>query len=102
MRARIAPGRITTAEWIDVIQSAHRVGLPTTSTLMFGHIETDEQRLRHLDTLRRIQRETGGFTEFVPLSFVHEEAPMTVRGLIPELRPGPRPTTCRGFMPSPA
>lgn len=91
VRARIAPGRITTAEWIEVIQSAHRVGLPTTSTLMFGHIETDEQRLRHLDTLRRIQRETGGFTEFVPLSFVHEEAPMTVRGLIPELRPGPSP-----------
>ncbi|MFO0580558.1 MAG: 5-amino-6-(D-ribitylamino)uracil--L-tyrosine 4-hydroxyphenyl transferase CofH [Polyangia bacterium] len=89
VRARIAPGRITTAEWMDVIRSAHAVGLPTTSTLMFGHIETDEQRLRHLDTLRTIQHETKGFTEFVPLSFVHEEAPMTVRKLIPELRPGP-------------
>lgn len=91
VRHRIAPGRITTAEWIDVIRSAHEVGLPTTSTLMFGHIESDEQRLRHLDTLRTIQRETGGFTEFVPLSFVHQEAPMHVRQLIPELRPGPSP-----------
>lgn len=89
VRARIAPGRITTAEWIEVIRSAHSVGLPTTSTLMFGHIETDAQRLRHLDTLRQIQRETGGFTEFVPLSFVHMEAPMHVRQLIPELHPGP-------------
>lgn len=89
VRHRIAPGRITTAEWIDVIRSAHSVGLPTTSTLMFGHIETDEQRLRHLDTLRTIQLETGGFTEFVPLSFVHQEAPMHVRYLIPDLRPGP-------------
>lgn len=89
VRARIAPGRITTAEWIEVIRSAHSVGLPTTSTLMFGHIETDAQRLRHLDTLRQIQHETGGFTEFVPLSFVHMEAPMHVRKLIPELHPGP-------------
>ena len=91
VRARIAPGRITTAEWIDVIRSAHAVGLPTTSTLMFGHIETDAQRLRHLDTLRTIQRDTGGFTEFVPLSFVHQEAPMHVRYLIPDLRLGPSP-----------
>jgi FO synthase subunit 2 len=89
VRARIAPGRITTAEWIEVIRAAHALSLPTTSTLMFGHIETDEQRLRHLDTLRTIQHETGGFTEFVPLSFVHQEAPMHVRQLIPELRPGP-------------
>ncbi len=89
VRARIAPGRITTAEWLEVIRSAHAVGLPTTSTLMFGHIETDAQRLRHLDTLRALQHETGGFTEFVPLSFVHQEAPMHVRHLIPELRPGP-------------
>lgn len=89
VRHRIAPGRITTAEWIDVIRSAHSVGLPTTSTLMFGHIESHEQRLRHLDTLRTIQHETAGFTEFVPLSFVHQEAPMHVRHLIPELRPGP-------------
>jgi FO synthase len=89
VRARIAPGRITTAEWIEVVTTAHAIGLPTTSTLMYGHVETDEERMRHLLLLRSIQRETGGFTEFVPLSFVHEEAPMTLRQQIPELRPGP-------------
>jgi FO synthase subunit 2 len=56
---------------------------------MYGHVETDVERMRHLDLLRSIQRDTGGFTEFVPLSFVHEEAPMTLRQQLPELRPGP-------------
>jgi FO synthase subunit 2 len=89
VRARIAPGRITTAEWIDVVTTAHALGLPTTCTIMYGHVETDVERMRHLHLLRSIQRETGGFTEFVPLSFVHEEAPMTLRQQVPELRPGP-------------
>jgi FO synthase subunit 2 len=89
VRAQIAPGRITTAEWIDVVTSAHALGLPTTSTIMYGHVETDLERMRHLALLRSIQRETGGFTEFVPLSFVHEEAPMTLRHQLPDLRPGP-------------
>ena len=89
VRARIAPGRITTAEWIDVVTTAHAIGLQTTSTIMYGHVETDVERMRHLELLRSIQRETGGFTEFVPLSFVHEEAPMTLRQQLPELRPGP-------------
>lgn len=89
VRARIAPGRITTAEWIEVVTTAHALGLPTTSTIMFGHVESDVERMRHLDLLRSIQKQTGGFTEFVPLSFVHEEAPMTLRQQIPELRPGP-------------
>jgi len=89
VRARIAPGRITTAEWIHVITSAHAIGLPTTSTLMYGHVESDTERMRHLDLLRSIQRQSGGFTEFVPLSFVHEEAPMTLRHQLPDLRPGP-------------
>jgi 7,8-didemethyl-8-hydroxy-5-deazariboflavin synthase CofH subunit len=89
VRARIAPGRITTAEWIDVVTSAHALGLRTTSTIMYGHVESDIERMRHLALLRSIQRETGGFTEFVPLSFVHEEAPMTLRHQLPDLRPGP-------------
>ena len=89
VRARIAPGRITTAEWIDVIRTAHAVGLPTTSTIMYGHVETDAERLRHIELLRSIQRETGGFTEFVPLSFVHDEAPMFKKGIVEGLRPGP-------------
>lgn len=89
LRHRIAPGRITTAEWVDVIKTAHSLGLPTTSTLMYGHVETDLQRMRHLALLRDLQKETGGFTEFVPLSFVHEEAPMHVKQYLPDLRRGP-------------
>ncbi|HEX4462648.1 MAG TPA: 5-amino-6-(D-ribitylamino)uracil--L-tyrosine 4-hydroxyphenyl transferase CofH [Polyangia bacterium] len=89
LRHRIAPGRITTAEWVEVVTSAHAIGLPTTSTLMYGHVETDEQRLQHLALLRSIQKDTRGFTEFVPLSFVHQEAPMHVKQYLPDLRPGP-------------
>ncbi len=88
-RHRLAPGRITTAEWVHVITSAHELGLPTTSTMMYGHLESDEQRIRHLDLLRSIQKQTGGFTEFVPLSFVHHEAPAHVKHHLPGLRPGP-------------
>jgi 7,8-didemethyl-8-hydroxy-5-deazariboflavin synthase CofH subunit len=91
VRAVIAPGRITTAEWIEVVRSAHAIGLRTTSTIMFGHVDEAPHRARHLDLLRSIQKETGGFTELVPLSFVHEEAPMHVKSLVPDLRPGPTP-----------
>ncbi|MFO0759216.1 MAG: 5-amino-6-(D-ribitylamino)uracil--L-tyrosine 4-hydroxyphenyl transferase CofH [Byssovorax sp.] len=89
VRAKIAPGRITTAEWIEIITTAHEVGLPTTATIMFGHVETDAERIAHLDLLRSIQKDTRGFTEIVPLSFVHDEAPMWQKGMIPGLRPGP-------------
>jgi len=89
VRQRIAPGRITTAEWLDVIRTAHELGIFTTSTLMFGHVETHAERLRHLELLRSVQRDTGGFTEFVPLSFVYREAPMYVDKLVPGLRAGP-------------
>jgi FO synthase subunit 2 len=89
VRDQIAPGRISTAEWIEVITTAHALGVPTTSTLMYGHVETDAERMRHLDLLRALQRETGGFTEFVPLSFVHQEAPMFHKRLVPGMRPGP-------------
>lgn len=89
VRKRLAGGRITTSEWIDVIRTAHELGMPTTATVMFGHIETDEQLARHLDLLRSIQVETGGFTEFVPLSFVHTEAPLYLKRLLPDVRPGP-------------
>ena len=89
LRKTIAPTRITTSEWLDVISTAHRLGIPTTSTMMFGHVETIEQRMRHMDLLRRVQRETGGFTEFVPLSFVHEEAPLFASSDVAGVRPGP-------------
>ena len=76
IRDRIAPGRITTAEWLDVVRTAHAVGLRTTATMMYGHVETGADRLRHMELIRNVQRDTGGFTEFVPLSFVHDEAPL--------------------------
>ncbi len=89
LRKRIAPGRITTGEWLDVIRTAHEVGLPTTSTMMYGHVETAEHRMHHMALLRSVQKETGGFSEFVPLSFVAEEAPMFKRSLVRGVRSGP-------------
>ena len=88
LRHTIAPGRISTAQWIEVIGTAHRLGIRTTSTIMYGHVETNRQRAAHIALLRDIQRETGGFTEFVPLSFIHEEAPMYKKGLVEGIRPG--------------
>ena len=89
LRKTISPTRITTSEWLDVVTAAHRLGIRTTSTMMFGHVESVEDRVRHMDLLRRVQRETGGFTEFVPLSFVHEEAPLFASSDVPGVRPGP-------------
>ncbi len=89
LRDRISPGRISVDQWVEVITSAHNLGIPTTSTVMFGHLETPEHLARHLALLRDIQRDTGGFTEFVPLSFVNSEAPMYLKGLMPDVRPGP-------------
>lgn len=89
LRKTISPTRITTSEWLEVITAAHRLGIPTTSTMMFGHLESVEDRMRHMDLLRRVQRDTGGFTEFVPLSFVHEEAPLFARSEVEGVRPGP-------------
>ena len=76
LRDKISPGRITVEQWEQVIKGAHKIGINTTSTMMFGHLETLEQRINHMVKLREIQKETGGFTEFVPLNFVHSEAPM--------------------------
>jgi FO synthase subunit 2 len=88
VRDVIARGRITVAQWIDVITTAHSLGLRTTSTIMYGHIETPEHWVRHMALLRSIQHDTGGFTEFVPLSLIHAEAPMYAKGLVPGVRPG--------------
>lgn len=87
VRRRISPTRISTEQWTTVIRTAHRLGIPTTSTYMFGHLETPEQLAAHLLLLREIQEDTGGFTEVVPLSFVHYEAPLFAKE--PDVRPGP-------------
>ena len=76
MRDKISPGRISVKDWIEVIKTAHRMGINTTSTMMFGHIETPEDRVKHISLLREIQKDTKGFTEFVPLNFIFDEAPM--------------------------
>ncbi len=76
LRDKISPGRISVDNWEKVIKTAHKMGINTTSTMMFGHLETIENRVNHIVKLREIQKETGGFTEFVPLNFIHTEAPM--------------------------
>jgi FO synthase len=80
VRAIICADKVNTAQWLDVARSAHGLGLRTTSTIMYGHIEHPVSWARHLLALRDLQVETGGFTEFVPLPFVHMEAPMYLRG----------------------
>ena len=88
IRRIISPGRIKTKDWINVIKTAHRLGIPTTSTIMYGHIENSLHKAKHIAIMRDIQKETNGITEFVPLSFVHSEAPMYKRGLVKGVRPG--------------
>ena len=86
IREIISPGRISTRDWIAVVRTAHKLGIPTTSTIMYGHVETALDRARHLELLRSIQMETGGITEFVPLSFIATEAPMVKKSLVPGVR----------------
>jgi FO synthase subunit 2 len=88
IRDRIARGRITVSQWVEVITTAHALGIRTTSTIMYGHVETSAHWVRHMDLLRSIQKDTGGFTEFVPLSLIHSEAPMYAKGLVEGVRPG--------------
>ena len=88
VRDRISPGRITVDQWVEVVTSAHEAGIPTSSTIMYGHVETSEHKARHLSLLRDVQRRSGGITEFVPLSFVHSEAPMHQNGLVEGIRDG--------------
>ena len=80
VRRVICPDKITTAEWLEVMESAHRVGLGSTATIMFGHVDGYRHWARHLLRVRDLAERTGGFTEFVPLAFVHMESPMYLRG----------------------
>ncbi len=88
LRDTISPGRISVQDWISIIKQAHLLGIPTTSTIMYGHIETSRHIADHIVLLREIQKETHGFTEFVPLSFVHTEAPMYSRHTVSNVRAG--------------
>jgi len=81
IREKICPQKIPTAEWMRIIREAHSLGIPTTATIMYGHCESDEDRVQHLAILRAVQDETHGFTEFVPLSFIHMNTPIYQKGL---------------------
>jgi FO synthase len=86
IRQIICADKINTEQWLEVMRQAHGVGFRTTATIMYGHVERPEHWARHLIRVRDLQRETGGFTEFVPLPFVHMEAPMYLKG---KARKGP-------------
>lgn len=81
VRKIICPGKLSTAEWERIIREAHELGIPTTATIMYGHIEQPGDQIAHLSLIREIQDETGGFTEFVPLSFIHHNTPLYREGL---------------------
>ncbi|XKE45148.1 5-amino-6-(D-ribitylamino)uracil--L-tyrosine 4-hydroxyphenyl transferase CofH [Halomonas organivorans] len=87
IRQQLTRDKLTTAEWVEIIKTAHRQGLPTTSTIMYGHIDGPAHWAAHLALLRDIQKETGGFTEFVPLGFVHYKTPLFLEH--EGVRPGP-------------
>lgn len=80
VRKIICNEKLNVAEWKDVIKTAHKIGVKTTCTMMYGHVESLENRVEHLEILRNIQEETGGFTEFVPLTFMYEKAPIYKKG----------------------
>jgi len=81
VRAQICPDKLNTAQWLEVVEAAHRIGMRTTATIMFGHVERPVHWARHLLRVRTLQERTNGFTEFVPLPYVHMEAPMHRRGV---------------------
>jgi FO synthase len=82
----LTKGKLPAAEWINVVTAAHRLGIRSSSTMMYGHVDHTGHWLGHLRTLARVQDETGGFTEFVPLPFVHNNSPIYLAGVA---RPGP-------------
>ena len=82
----LTKGKLPTAQWLEVVTTAHGLGIPTTSTMMYGHVDHPGHWAAHLLLLRRTQEESGGFSEFVPLPFVHTNAPLYLAGVA---RPGP-------------
>ena len=84
VREVICPGKIGTDEWLEAMEAAAGVGLDTTATIMYGHVENEAHRALHLERIRELQDRTGAITEFVPLSFVHPETPLAERGMVEE------------------
>lgn len=81
IRHVICPTKMNTAKWIEIVETAHQTGIPTTCTMMYGHIEEPHHRVEHMEILREIQEKTGGFTEFVPLTFMHWQTPLYKKGI---------------------
>ncbi len=86
VRQRLTRNKLSREDWVRIVKTAHQVGLPSTATIMYGHIDEPRHWAEHLDLIRRIQRETGGFTEFVPLGFIHENTKLYLED---GARPGP-------------
>jgi FO synthase subunit 2 len=80
VRRSLSPNKLKVRQWIEIIRTAHSLGIPTTSTMMYGHTEVPEHWVRHLLLLRDIQKDTGGFTEFVPLGFIHSQTKLFQSG----------------------
>ena len=86
IRRQLTKNKLSSEQWVEIITTAHRMDIPTTSTIMYGHVDGPRHWAQHISLLRDIQRDTGGFTEFVPLGFVHYNAPIYLDG---SARPGP-------------
>jgi FO synthase subunit 2 len=82
VRDVICPGKIDSGEWVAAMEGAVAAGLPVTATMMYGHVENERHRVKHLDRIRRLQDRTGAITEFVPLSFIHQQTPLYERGIV--------------------
>lgn len=82
VREIICPGKVSTSQWMNAMRAAASTGLPMTATIMYGHVENARHRAMHLERIRNLQDETGNITEFVPLSFVHEQTPLYEQGVI--------------------
>src|SRR5271169_5194256 len=82
VREILSHKKVDVAAWVEIITTAHAVGVPTTSTVMYGHVETPHHVVNHLDLLRTIQKQTHGFTEFVPLRFIHQNTMLYRKGLV--------------------
>jgi 7,8-didemethyl-8-hydroxy-5-deazariboflavin synthase CofH subunit len=88
VRQKLTKNKLSAAQWVEIIRTAHQVGIPTTATIMYGHVDGPAHWAAHIALLRDIQRDTGGFTELVPLSFVHTESPLYTQDP-KNVRPGP-------------
>ncbi|WP_458404193.1 5-amino-6-(D-ribitylamino)uracil--L-tyrosine 4-hydroxyphenyl transferase CofH [Methanobrevibacter sp.] len=79
-REIICPEKVSVSDWVDIVKTCHEVGIPASATIMYGHVETLEERVEHIDIIRKIQQETHGFTEFIPMTFMHEYSPIFLEG----------------------